>query len=399
MGARRDYLIHLLTEAAEIEHNLLCSYLYAAFSLKSPGEGLGAAEEKAVGQWHDAVLGVAIEEMGHLVLVNNLLVALGGDAHFDRANFPVPPGYHPAEFVIRLTPFTRETLQHFIFLERPEDVRVREGAGFVSRKPKLARTPTAGHLTPSTPDYETIGAFYAEIRAEIAALDDGPGLPALVEADGDGQIGAGVIDLPGVDIILTRDQALAALDTIVAQGEGGPAARDDNHFARFNAIAAEWTELDKANPDFRPAHAAAHDPVMRRPEKGLERVWITRPATAERLDLGNAVYALTLTLLAQAWAPALTTAQRKARIDAALALMHALGRIGRALARLPARDDAEGNAGLTFAVPRNLTAAARGCSGALLRERLRDLEAGARRLFGTELDKAFGQAAAALQAV
>jgi hypothetical protein len=32
--ALRDRLVHLLTEAAEIEHNLLCSYLYAAFSLK-----------------------------------------------------------------------------------------------------------------------------------------------------------------------------------------------------------------------------------------------------------------------------------------------------------------------------------------------------------------------------
>jgi hypothetical protein len=34
----REQLIHLLTEAAEVEHNLLCSYLYAAFSLKRAGE-------------------------------------------------------------------------------------------------------------------------------------------------------------------------------------------------------------------------------------------------------------------------------------------------------------------------------------------------------------------------
>ena len=32
--AVRERLVHLLTEAAEIERNLLCSYLYAAFSLK-----------------------------------------------------------------------------------------------------------------------------------------------------------------------------------------------------------------------------------------------------------------------------------------------------------------------------------------------------------------------------
>ncbi len=38
----REQLIHVLTEAAEIEHNLLCSYLYAAFSLKRV-IGLGEA--------------------------------------------------------------------------------------------------------------------------------------------------------------------------------------------------------------------------------------------------------------------------------------------------------------------------------------------------------------------
>src|SRR5690349_2957002 len=34
----REQLLHLLAEAAEIEHALMCSYLYAAFSLKRAGE-------------------------------------------------------------------------------------------------------------------------------------------------------------------------------------------------------------------------------------------------------------------------------------------------------------------------------------------------------------------------
>src|SRR5687767_15195111 len=41
----REQLIHVLTEAAEIEHNLLCSYLHAAFSLKRGiAEGLTPTE-------------------------------------------------------------------------------------------------------------------------------------------------------------------------------------------------------------------------------------------------------------------------------------------------------------------------------------------------------------------
>ena len=101
------------------------------------------------------------EEMAHLALVNNLLLVLGGAPHFDRPNLPVAPGYHPAGFVIRLVPFTKATLDHFIYLERPADAEVPEGAGKYRSRATVERAMTPGHLTPSTPDYETIGEFYA----------------------------------------------------------------------------------------------------------------------------------------------------------------------------------------------------------------------------------------------
>ena len=45
----RESLLHALYEAAEIEHNLMCTYLHAAFSLKSGvDEGLSAAEADVV---------------------------------------------------------------------------------------------------------------------------------------------------------------------------------------------------------------------------------------------------------------------------------------------------------------------------------------------------------------
>src|SRR5687768_10113490 len=60
----REQLIHVLTEAAEIEHNLLCSYLYAAFSLKrGVDEDLTPAEAAAVSRWRKSVMSVALEEM------------------------------------------------------------------------------------------------------------------------------------------------------------------------------------------------------------------------------------------------------------------------------------------------------------------------------------------------
>jgi hypothetical protein len=53
----------LLTEAAEIEHNLLCSYLYATFSLKREGEGhLTPDQAAACERWRKVVLSIALEE-------------------------------------------------------------------------------------------------------------------------------------------------------------------------------------------------------------------------------------------------------------------------------------------------------------------------------------------------
>lgn len=88
----REQLIHSLYEAAELERNLMCTYLYAAFSLKAAGEGLSASEAEAVGRWRRVTIDVAIEEMGHLTAVWNITAALGGQPRFGRANFPLDAG-------------------------------------------------------------------------------------------------------------------------------------------------------------------------------------------------------------------------------------------------------------------------------------------------------------------
>src|SRR5579871_2586347 len=111
----REMALHALYEAAELEHNLMCTYLYAAFSLKSgTGEGLSDEEAAATERRRRVLTGVAIEEMGHLVAVWNITSALGGSPRVGRTNFPLDPGYLPASVVVKLTPFSSHTLQHFI---------------------------------------------------------------------------------------------------------------------------------------------------------------------------------------------------------------------------------------------------------------------------------------------
>jgi hypothetical protein len=349
----REQLIHLLTEAAEIEHNLLCSYLYAAFSLKrGVEEGLTVAEATAVARWRESVMSVALEEMAHLALVNNLLVCVGGATQFNRPNFPVPPGYHPAGFTVRLTPFDADTLEHFLYLERPADALIADGAKFAERGP--AREPPPTRITPSSEDYETIGELYELVEGELKALFGRRGAAAFAGRNSRPQLGPEIVKLPGLAAVGSLGEALRVLRVIVEQGEGAPKETAASHFARFSAIKAEWRRLRTANPEFRPAHPAAHDPVMRVPPGGEKRIWITAPQARARLDLANGVYAALLSVLYQVYEPA-GDATRKALAGCALALMSVLTVLGDSLARMPASPEHPGvNAGLTFTSPRNV---------------------------------------------
>jgi hypothetical protein len=395
----REHLVHLLSEASEIEHNLLCSYIYAAVSLKKDREGLSAREAEVVARWRKQIMGVAIEEMGHLALVNNLLISIGGTARFDRPNFPVAPGYHPASIVVRLTPFSAATLQHFIYLERPDDADVADCSEFLPSEDYVRSTAGFG-ITPSTPDYETIGEFYADIRTGFCDLAAELGDGLFLQPAGAGQIGPDLVSLPGLIVITDLETALQAIDTIVEQGEGARHGTETCHFARFRAIREEWAELNSTNPQFAPAHPAASDPVMRKPVvEAADRVWITDPRAAQVLDLANATYGLMLSLLGQAYAPSAHGGVRKAYIDAALTIMRAVVSMAEDLARLPAGPEHPGiNAGMTFAVPRNLRPRDPAVARAVHQERLLQLQQHAAGLLKGN-DQAFEAARGALQTV
>src|SRR5262245_10558197 len=166
----REQLLHALYEAAELEHNLMCTYLYAAFSLRDgEGESLSGPEAAAVARWRRAILDVAIEEMGHLTAIWNITSALGGSPRFGRANFPLDAGYLPAGVVVKLASFGEAVLQHFIHLERPTRSDEPDGEGFA---PEFIYTRgTAKHrLTPMAIDYDTVGAFYSALDANLRAF-------------------------------------------------------------------------------------------------------------------------------------------------------------------------------------------------------------------------------------
>jgi len=133
---------------------LLCTYLYAAFSLRCTEDGgLSAEEAAALDRWRQAMLRVAIDEMAHLTAVWNITAALGGSPRFGRGNFPLDPGALPASVVVKLAPFGEAVLQHFIHLERPQHSSERDGDGFQSELP-YSRSYPGQHITPMVIDYD-----------------------------------------------------------------------------------------------------------------------------------------------------------------------------------------------------------------------------------------------------
>jgi hypothetical protein len=350
----REQLFHLLAEASEIEHTLMCTYLYAAFSLKSGGCDLSAKERTAVERWRKTILSVAIEEMTHLLLVANLSVAIGGRPYFGRPNFPVAPGYFPAEIVVKLAPFCTETLDHFIFVERPRGHERSDGEGF-EHEQAYRRDQAYEGLMPSMQDYGTIRHLYEALRENLIASASRLGERALFIGTAQGQIGPQDISMAGVRAVTDLKSALQAIDTIVEQGEGSPADREDSHYHRFMEIKAEHEALTRENPVFQPAWPVAFNPVMRLPPEPDDKVFIADPKAARVLDFANAVYGLVLRLLVQSFgriAEGATSGPNRC-LNAAIELMHALSRVASQLARMPASAAHPGiNAGLTFTMLR-----------------------------------------------
>jgi CDGSH-type Zn-finger protein/uncharacterized Fe-S cluster protein YjdI len=355
--ATRESLLHALYEAAEIEHNLMCTYLYAAFSLKSGvDEGLSVTEADAVGRWRREIVSVAIDEMSHLTAVWNITSALGGVPRFGRTNFPLDPGYLPARIVVKLAPFNEASLQHFVYLERPLGSNEPEGPGFEPER-LFVRGTAAPRLTPMGFDYATVGEFYAALGEGLRVLVDRVGEAAAFGGDAALQLSTNEVNLPGAKPVRCLKTAMAAFDAIVRQGEGAPGYTEGSHFERFCAIRAEYRTLKVANPAFTPSHPAATNPVLRRPPRPEGRVWLEAESAIATVDLANASYGLMLRLLGYAYAVPAPHPDKALSVDLAICLMRAVASLGTEAARLPAGpSNPNCNAGMSFTTLRDAAA-------------------------------------------
>jgi hypothetical protein len=292
----REPLIYMLCAAAELEHALMCEYLFAAFSLKrSVAEGLTEVQLAAVTRWRSTILMVAKQEMLHLAINCNLVSSLGASPHLSRPNLPHPARHYPGGVRLLLMPFGEQALRHFLFLERPEGLDIDDAEGLAAAAaavPVMAPDEIAPHLQ----EFETVGHLYRSIEAGFRHLSDRIGEDRLFLGPGDAQVHGDLFGWPELGPVTTCDSAVRSIEAIVEQGEGSRGDWRNAHFGRFVEILSEYTEMMAANPGLEVARPVL--PVLvRPPETGEDADLITDATTARVADLCNVAYEVLLQLL------------------------------------------------------------------------------------------------------
>ncbi|KOX34813.1 hypothetical protein ADK67_02525 [Saccharothrix sp. NRRL B-16348] len=254
-----DALFSHLYDAARLELSTIPLYLYAAYSIKTDNVSQWSAGPGAF----RLIKSIVIEEMLHLSLVRNLIVAIGRGDHIKFQHkefvptFPSPMLHRVPELTLKLAPLTTDLVRDvFMPLELPAKVGAPAESG----------------------EYQTIGQFYKAIFdgfQRLCGVD--PIVPTRLGPPGEQELKLfkhNRLDLQytntywnegggGAPIIVNDlHSALTAINVIVEQGEGmdpdqqvvpiDPAdPREDlatglfeaPHYVKFKRIADGWEPI------------------------------------------------------------------------------------------------------------------------------------------------------------
>jgi hypothetical protein len=383
----REELISTLHLAAELEHNLMCQYLFAAYTMKRfTTEGLTEVQLEKTRGWGALVTVVARQEMSHLGLVLNLLSSIGGTPRFQRPNFPQRKNhYGQMNIKSELTRFDADTIRRFQGFEAPhhpspgpdfcatsgiskEELRARLQAPQVfAKRPDRPAAVTAKNSRPGQIEFTSIQDLYQSLATGFCTVNDKIGEKKLFVGDLNAEIWGGP-DAPysassmddlnqyGLDIIQVVDlnTALDAIVEIIEEGEGiqaPPAYIEHTHYCIFTEI---LEELSDERRRFEPARPVVRNPLTRmHPDITAPREvnLITRPETREIAGLFNLTYELLLLMLLYLYGG------RRKNVQESIALMNAIffplmtmfiRPLSETLTQLPAFKNKKGNAGPGF---------------------------------------------------
>jgi hypothetical protein len=362
----REYTIFLLTIGAQIEHSLMVQYLYAAYSLGGAQTPIG--ERDHVAAWRQLILGIAKEEMGHLVTVQNVLRFMGAPLALDREDYPWDSQLAPYPFTLER--LTRASLAKYIIVESPETWPDDVTPGERQEIQALASGYGGSQIN-------RVGALY---DALIKIIGDEKLLPDSVfhpetypfQASWDewgrgygkgarGSSVAGTATTPDVLVLgmASRSEAVAALQAVADQGEApGKATAADaerSHFRRF-------LEIFRAFPNdsaWDPARPMPSNPVAPGLPAGGEQTPITNPEAGIWANIFNLRYRMLLSYLAHTYhAPRAAHGERESRrgviINRMFGEMYNLRAIASILVHLPLAPASSQQCGPPFQMPYTL---------------------------------------------
>lgn len=338
-------LHRLLQAALALEHLTIPPYLTAMHTLR-PGQNRAA---------FDVIRSVVLEEMLHMVLVANVLNALGGKPSVARTDFVARyPALLPFSSVpVALRHFSLAALDTFLRIEQPEHI-------------DDLPAPDGGT---SDGGWTSIGQFYGVIAASLDRLVDERGEAAVFTGEHHRQIGPEDFYDSGGEVrkVADRRSALEALAQVKEQGEGVGAtvwdgddleygeAREPAHYFRFNQLRAQRHYGPDDNPGSGPTGASlpvdwqgaySIDPQAKAADFRFD------PATHHAALEFNAAYAEMLVLLDNAFDGA------PAALGNAVPQMVVLRDLAYALYRNPHPDPEKRARGLHASATFEITAAA-----------------------------------------
>jgi len=172
----------------------------------------------------------------------------------------------------------------------------------------------AANIAPPVIEFDYVGQLYRAIRVGFETLGmQGVklflGRPELQSND----------DWTGglrIDAITSVASARAAVDFIIAQGEGTPSAGANSHVATFLRIVKEHTELAAADPTFVAARNIVSNPVTRGGSTAAQTLLPSASPARAVAELFNHVYESMLMLLTGYFDPAGESLEQRAFIQA-----------------------------------------------------------------------------------
>jgi hypothetical protein len=357
----RDKAKILLETAAEVEHALLVQYLYAAFSLRSSNEVSDPDQQSALNDWLSVLHRTAREEMGHLMTVQNLLLAIRLPPNLEREDFPPPEDLYP--FELHLEPLSQRSLAKYVTAEAPQDASgiddivafATESAGTTVNRVGVIYGLLG--VVFSTKQQVVTGGSGSESWDEVlrrlaaAAYQQSPTISWHL---GDDAIDPQTLDFqahmdswPGGDVTIhrigDRAAALEAIRDVAEQGEGPTDGGEASHFDRYrnmyrggNGImpfpsAGAWT----------PGRAVPTDP---KPDEIIE------PRTQRWAQLADLRYALLLGFIEHH----LLTSDADDRANLALWAIDEMFMLSGLAGKLATLPQASGVAALPFTLPTSL---------------------------------------------